>query len=116
MARYVDGFAFPVPRDRLHEYQRIAAVAREGGAEVPFLRSATNADDFAPLAAAVIEVVERLDAQGDAVRPSLEQTYGDADAEVWQQRWRMFFMACEEMFAYDGGQQWQVAHYRFRKP
>ena len=29
MARYVDGFVFPVPRDRLHEYRRIAAVAAE---------------------------------------------------------------------------------------
>ena len=29
MARYVDGFVFPVPRDRLSEYKRVAEAAAE---------------------------------------------------------------------------------------
>jgi cyclopropane-fatty-acyl-phospholipid synthase len=42
----------------------------------------------------------------------LRTFYGDAHAQLWFQRWRMFWMACAETFGYDLGQQWVVAHYR----
>ena len=54
------------------------------------------------------------DAQEAEVLAILRQAYGDA-APLWSQRWRMFWMACAELFGYDGGRQWMVAHYRFAK-
>lgn len=54
------------------------------------------------------------DRQRDALMPLLRQTYGDAAAPLWFQRWRMFWMACAELFGYQQGQQWLVAHYLFR--
>jgi cyclopropane-fatty-acyl-phospholipid synthase len=47
--------------------------------------------------------------------PILEDTYGKAAARIWNQRWRMFFMACEELFAFGGGNHWFVAHYLFSR-
>jgi cyclopropane-fatty-acyl-phospholipid synthase len=41
--------------------------------------------------------------------------YGAAQAGVWWMRWRMFFMACAELFGFQQGQQWQINHYLFEK-
>ena len=32
--------------------------------------------------------------------PVLEKTYGKAESRRWFQRWRMFFMACAELFGF----------------
>lgn len=49
------------------------------------------------------------------VRPVLATTYG-TDGELWLHRWRVFFLACAELFGYRGGSEWLVGHYRLRKP
>lgn len=54
------------------------------------------------------------DARRDEVMPILRQAYGDA-AGLWWQRWRMFWMSCAELFGYDHGREWMVAHYRFAR-
>lgn len=55
----------------------------------------------------------RMDQNRDQILPVLEATYGRAEARRWFQRWRMFYLAVAELFGYQQGQQWQVAHYRF---
>jgi cyclopropane-fatty-acyl-phospholipid synthase len=54
------------------------------------------------------------DSRRDEVLAILRVAYGDA-APLWYQRWRMFWMACAELFGYDHGREWMVAHYRFSK-
>ena len=51
--------------------------------------------------------------RGD-ILPIMRQTYGD-DAGRWFQRWRMFHLACSELFGFDEGNEWFVSHYRFEK-
>ncbi len=54
------------------------------------------------------------DANRDEVMSVLKEAYGD-DAALWNQRWRMFWMACAELFGYAGGNEWLVGHYRFER-
>ncbi len=50
-----------------------------------------------------------MDRNRERLLPVFAQTYGD-DSERWFARWRMFFMACSELFRYCGGDEWFVAH------
>ena len=56
------------------------------------------------------------DTHRDEVMRVLTDAYGAALAPLWHQRWRMFWMACAELFGYAGGNEWGVAHYRFVRP
>ncbi len=60
--------------------------------------------------------LENQDRHRDEVLRVLEGAYGAADARLWHQRWRMFWMACAELFGYRDGNEWLVGHYRFVKP
>jgi len=57
-----------------------------------------------------------IDAQRDEVMPILAATYGNPNAEQWFVRWRLFFMACAELFGFNRGQEWWVSHYLFERP
>jgi cyclopropane-fatty-acyl-phospholipid synthase len=56
--------------------------------------------------------LQNQDAHRGEIMNVLRQAYGSA-AGLWFQRWRMFWMACAELFGYANGQEWLVAHYRF---
>lgn len=55
-----------------------------------------------------------MDADKAAIMPIMENTYGEANATLWWNRWRIFLMACSELFGYESGNEWYVAHYLLR--
>lgn len=56
-----------------------------------------------------------MDRRREEIMPILQATYGKENAFRWFQRWRLFFMACAELFGHDGGNEWYVSHYVFRR-
>ena len=59
--------------------------------------------------------LQNMDDNRDSLWPLLETAYGSDQAQKWWMRWRMFFMACAELFAFNNGQEWYVSHYLFGK-
>ncbi len=56
-----------------------------------------------------------MDDARETLWPVIEHIYGRQEAQVWWGRWRLFFMACAELFGYEKGRQWGVSHYLFEK-
>jgi cyclopropane-fatty-acyl-phospholipid synthase len=54
-----------------------------------------------------------LDAHRARVLPILAAVYGLDTAEIRLQRWRIFFMACAELWGFRDGSEWFVSHYLF---
>jgi cyclopropane-fatty-acyl-phospholipid synthase len=60
--------------------------------------------------------LRNLDANRDRAMQSLAVSaapHGLDQARRQVQRWRMFFMSCEELWNFAHGQEWLVSHYRF---
>jgi cyclopropane-fatty-acyl-phospholipid synthase len=56
-----------------------------------------------------------LDGNAVRARPLLAATYGADQVQRWWCYWRIFFMACAELWGYRDGSEWQVSHYLFHK-
>ena len=52
------------------------------------------------------------DSSRERVLAVLGAAYGARTAQLWLNRWRMFWIACAETFGYADGREWFVAHYR----
>ena len=55
--------------------------------------------------------LKNMDANRQPILELFQETYGNADAERWFQRWRIFFLSCAELFHYRQGKCWFVGHY-----
>jgi cyclopropane-fatty-acyl-phospholipid synthase len=56
-----------------------------------------------------------MDANRAVLWPLFEATYGRENAATWWTRWRLFFLSCAELFAFEGGACWWVSHYLFER-
>jgi cyclopropane-fatty-acyl-phospholipid synthase len=59
--------------------------------------------------------LDNMDAHRWEILDIFEQTYGADDALRWFVRWRLFYMACAELWGYRNGKEWLVSHYLFEK-
>jgi cyclopropane-fatty-acyl-phospholipid synthase len=59
--------------------------------------------------------LSNLDSRREQILPILAETYGQGQAKRWLQRWRIFFLACSELWGYGNGEEWLVSHYRLKK-
>lgn len=59
--------------------------------------------------------LKNMDRNRERIMPIMQETYGRDGAAKWVQRWRIFFMACAELFGHAEGGEWYVSHYLFER-
>jgi cyclopropane-fatty-acyl-phospholipid synthase len=60
--------------------------------------------------------LQAMDAHRAEIMPLFEKTYGAGQALKWWSYWRVFYLACAELWWFRSGDEWHVSHYLFRKP
>jgi len=56
-----------------------------------------------------------MDKHREEILPLFAATYGSEQTQRWWAYWRVFFMACGELWGYRDGHEWLVSHYLFHK-
>jgi cyclopropane-fatty-acyl-phospholipid synthase len=59
--------------------------------------------------------LSNMDKHKKEIMPLFEETYGKENATKWWVYWRLFYMACAELWGFDNGNEWMVSHYLFEK-
>ena len=59
--------------------------------------------------------LKNMDAHKKEILPIFERTYGKDQALKWFVYWRIFFMACAELWGFNKGNEWMVCHYLFKR-
>lgn len=57
------------------------------------------------------EWLKNMTRRRELILPVLEETYSRKDLKKWWNYWRVFFMACAELWGYNNGEEWRVSHY-----
>ncbi|MDB6152072.1 MAG: cfa 2 [Chthoniobacteraceae bacterium] len=60
--------------------------------------------------------LRNMDTHRSEIWPLFGETYGLEQTRRWWVYWRVFFLACAELWAFDNGEEWIVSHYLFIKP
>ncbi|GAB2285945.1 hypothetical protein Dimus_020374 [Dionaea muscipula] len=61
------------------------------------------------------EWLKRMDRNLGSIRLIMDSTYGKESAVKWTVYWRTFFIAVAELFGYNNGEEWMIAHFLFKK-
>ncbi|MFI5148658.1 MAG: SAM-dependent methyltransferase [Bacteroidia bacterium] len=56
-----------------------------------------------------------MDRHKAEIMPIFVSSYGKDQAVKWWVYWRIFYMACAELWGYNKGEEWMVSHYLFSK-
>jgi cyclopropane-fatty-acyl-phospholipid synthase len=59
--------------------------------------------------------LERLDDRRDRVERVLDEAFGAGRGRPLAEAWRVFFLACAELWGFRGGREWLVSHYLFSR-
>lgn len=59
--------------------------------------------------------LNNMDRNKNKIMDIFKNHYGSKEADKWFEYWRIFFMACSELWKFDEGKEWFVSHYLLEK-